>query len=249
MSAEPTLRRRVQRRMAERSCGTHEDYLALLGREPAEFDRLIASMLIKVTSFFRDPDVWDELATKILPSLLARKPPGAELRVWCAGCATGEEAYSIAMLLAEALGPELGGRDVKVFGTDVDEASVAYARRGVYTEQQLASVSPARLGQWFVPSAGGFAVRKEIRRMVVFGVNNLVTDAPISRLDLLVCRNVFIYFSPAAISRVVACFARQMPADGYLFVGASESLLKLTRDFDLDEIAHAFVYRRRTKSP
>src|SRR5206468_1545266 len=127
--------------------------------------------LIKVTSFFRDQEIWDALASKVIPQFLAQKKPGEEMRVWCAGCATGEEAFSVAILLAEALGPGFNSQEVKVFGTDVDEKAIAAARRGLYGKAQMASVPPDLLQRHFVEEAGGWTVRKELRRAVVFGAN------------------------------------------------------------------------------
>jgi two-component system, chemotaxis family, CheB/CheR fusion protein len=217
-----TLQRRIERRLADRHCRGVDEYLDLLDRSPEEYDALISGMLIKVTSFFRDPEAWELLRKRVLPRLLAEKRPGDELRVWSAGCATGEETYSIAMVLAELLGDAAATAPVKVFGTDVDEAAIAYARRGIYTRQQVAGLSRAQLARWFTPTAGGHAVSKDLRRMVVFGVNDLVSAAPISRLDLLVCRNVFIYLDANLQKRVLARFRYALRPGGILFLGKSE---------------------------
>jgi two-component system, chemotaxis family, CheB/CheR fusion protein len=230
------LQRRLERRMAACHCASLPDYVALLEREPAEFDALIASILIKVTGFFRDPEMWDVLSRKVIPRLLAEKPAGEEIRVWCAGCATGEEAFSLAILLADALGPALQNQDVKIFGTDVDEQAIAFARRGVYSRAQLEGVSPATVKKWFVDEGGGVALRKEIRRAVVFGINNLVADAPISRLDLLLCRNVFIYMDGELQNRVLTHFHYALRRNGVLVLGKSELIpfaAKLFEPLDL----------------
>src|SRR5581483_2263343 len=230
------LQRRLERRMSARHCASMSDYAALLEREPAEFDALIASMLIKVTGFFRDPETWDALSRKVIPRLLADKPAGEDIRIWCAGCATGEEAFSIAILLAEALGPALQNQQVKIFGTDVDEQAIAFARRGVYLRSQLEGVAPATVKKWFVEEGGGVALRKEIRRAVVFGVNNLVADAPISRLDLLLCRNVFIYMDGELQNRVLTRFHYALRRNGVLVLGKSELIpfaAKLFEPLDL----------------
>jgi len=229
--------------MNEKRCETVADYLGVLEREPEEHDALLGSMLIKVTSFFRDPELWDALSTKVVPELLAEKRPGEEVRVWCAGCATGEEAFSIAILLAEAMGPAFAHQDVKVFGTDVDEKAIAFARRGVYGMDRLENVSPAMLKEWFVAEEGGYAVRKDIRRRVVFGINNLVSDAPISRLDLLLCRNVFIYLDANLQKRVLTRFHYALRRKGVLVLGKSELVPFAGRIYDLIDLARR-VYRK-----
>src|SRR5450432_1126206 len=155
-----TLHRRIERRMADRRCRTIADYQALLERQPAEFDALIGAMLIKVTSFFRDPDLWTEIGQRVLPQMLSEKRPGEEIRVWCAGCATGEEAFSAAILLAEAMGPAFQNQDVKIFGTDVDEKAIATARRGIYPRTQLTDVPKPLLEKYFVEEGDGQAIRK-----------------------------------------------------------------------------------------
>jgi two-component system CheB/CheR fusion protein len=217
-----TLQRRIERRMVERRRRTMKEYLDLIERSPEELDALVSGMLIKVTSFFRDAETWEVLRKRVVPDLLARTPPGEELRVWSVGCATGEEVYSVAILLAEALGPAVHHAQVKVFGTDVDEAAIAFARRGVYSREQVQGVSKERLERWFTAGPEGWSVRKEIRRMVVFGVNNLVSDAPISRLDLLVCRNVFIYFDATLQKRILSRFHYALRPNGVLLLGKSE---------------------------
>jgi two-component system CheB/CheR fusion protein len=233
-----TLRRRVERRMADRRCRTMRDYLDLLERGPEEFDALISGMLIKVTTFFRDPEAWEVLRKRVLPVVLEAKQPGDEFRAWSVGCATGEETYTIAILLAEALGAALGHAQVKVFGTDVDEAAVTFARRGIYSADQVQHVSKERLARWFTPVPEGWAVRKEIRRLVVFGVNNLVSDAPISRLDLLACRNVFIYLDANLQKRILSRFHYALRPRGVLMLGKSELIpfaAKVFRPVDLQK--------------
>ena len=217
-----TLKRRIERRVADRHCRTVADYQTLLEREPTEFGALIGSMLIKVTGFFRDKEMWDTLSTKVIPQMLAEKRAGEEIRVWCAGCATGEEAFSVALLLADAMGPAFQNQEVKIFGTDADESAVAFARRGIYSQEQVQTVPPEMLKNWFYEESGGWAVRKEIRRAVVFGVNNLVSDAPISRLDLLLCRNVFIYLDAQMQKRVLTRFHYALRRHGLLVLGKSE---------------------------
>jgi len=238
-----TLRRRIERRAADRRCKSIADYAALLDRDPAEFDALIGALLIKVTSFFRDRELWDALSQKVLPQLLSEKRQGEELRVWCAGSATGEEAVSVALLLAEAMGPGFQRQEVKIFGTDVDEKAVAYARHGVYTREQVASVPREMLKQYFVEEGPGYSLRKGIRRAVVFGVNNLVSDAPISRLDLLICRNVFIYLDVSLQKRVLTRFHYALRRHGVLVLGKSELIPFAGKVFEVLDGQHR-IYRK-----
>jgi two-component system CheB/CheR fusion protein len=229
--------------MSERRCRSMRDYVGLLLREPQEVDRLISAMLIKVTSFFRDPDIWDAITNEVLPKLLSRRRNGDPLRIWCAGCATGEEAYSIAMLLAEQVGPDLAAAGVKVFATDVDDASVAYGRRGIYTPRQVEGLAKSRLAQWFTPAGEGFEVRKELRRGLVFGSNNLVSDAPISNLHLLFCRNVFIYLDATLQKRVLTRFHYALRRDGVLVLGKSELIPLAAKLFEPVSLSRR-IYRK-----
>ena len=217
-----TLRRRVARRLADRRCSSTAEYVALLDREPQEFDALISSMSIKVTRFFRDEEIWEYLRERVLPGLIQARRSKRVLRIWCAGCATGEEVFTVAMLVAEALGPALASWDVKIFGTDVDEGAVSFARRATYSAPQVEGVPKDLLQRWFCTAPEGYALRKEIRRLVVFGVNNLGSDAPISRLDLAFCRNVFIYLDNELQKRVIMRFHYALRRDGVLVLGRSE---------------------------
>ena len=239
----PTLLRRIQRRMQDRGKRTVREYGALLDRDAAEFDALLGSMFIKVTSFFRDPEVWQELSSKAIPQMLSEKRPGEEIRVWSAGCATGEEAFSAAIVLAEAMGPSFGNQDVKIFGTDVDEKAIAHARKGQYARDQVESVSKKALAEWFIEEGDGYAVRKELRRSVIFGINNLVSDAPISRLDLLICRNVFIYLDAALQKRVLSRFHYALRQHGILMLGKSELIPFAARVYEPIDLARR-IYRK-----
>jgi two-component system CheB/CheR fusion protein len=239
----PTLLRRIHRRIEERGKRGVREYAALLDREPAEFDALLGSMFIKVTSFFRDPETWEALSAKAIPQMLSEKRPGEEIRVWCAGCATGEEAFSAAIVLAEAMGPSFGNQDVKIFGTDVDEKAIAHARKGQYSRDQVESVPKKVLSEWFVEEGGGYTVRKDLRRNVVFGINNLVSDAPISRLDLLVCRNVFIYLDAALQKRVLSRFHYALRRHGILMLGKSELIPFAARIYEPIDLPRR-IYRK-----
>jgi two-component system CheB/CheR fusion protein len=238
-----TLRRRIERRMSDTKRRTIAEYIALLDKQPAEYDPLISAILIKVTSFFRDEELWKTLSDKVIPQLLSEKRPGEEIRVWCAGSATGEEAFSAAILLAEAMGPAFHNAEVKVFGTDVDEKAIGSARHAVYPAAALESV-PAKLRErYFVEEQGGWSVRKEIRRAVVFGVNNLVSDAPISRLDLLLCRNVFIYLDATLQKRVLTRFHYALRPHGVVVLGRSELIPFAGRLFEPVDLSRR-IYRK-----
>src|SRR5437762_2472333 len=239
----PTLRRRIERRMADRGCRSAAEYLALIEDDPGELQALLASLLIKVTGFFRDQQTWDLLSRKVIPQMLSEKRTGEEIRVWCAGCATGEEAFSVAILLATAMGPAFQNQEVKIFGTDADEKSVGFARRGVYSREQVKSLPADLLKTWFVEEPTGWSVRKDIRRSVVFGVNNLVSDAPISRLDLLLCRNVFIYLDTSLQKRVLSRFHYALRPHGILVLGKSELIPFAGNVFEPVDLARR-VYRK-----
>ncbi|MFL5263637.1 MAG: CheR family methyltransferase, partial [Anaeromyxobacteraceae bacterium] len=238
-----TLLRRIERRMADRRCATLAEYEALLDASPHEYDALVTSLLIKVTSFFRDREVWDAVREKVVPALVESKRRHPEIRAWSVGCATGEEAYSIAMLACEALGPAVASATVKVFGTDVDETALATARRGVYPAASVAEMPTTRRDLFFTPVAGGWSIRGELRRMVVFGVNNIVRDAPISRLDLLMCRNVFIYLDAQLQARVLTRFHYALRPNAFLVLGKSELIPVAAKLFEPVDLSRR-VYRK-----
>ena len=190
-----TLMRRIRRRMDARgltSLGEYRDYLEL---EPEEFSRLFDSLLINVTGFFRDPLAWQALREEVLPELLSARGARRPLRVWSAGCATGEEAYTLAIVLVETMGLEDFISRVKIYATDLDEDALAEARTGVYTERQIAEVNDEFRRKYFEASGTKYAFRRDLRRQVIFGRNDLTRDAPISRVDLLVARNTLMYFN------------------------------------------------------
>jgi two-component system CheB/CheR fusion protein len=216
--------RRVQRRMLALPIGTYEAYQDYLEVHPEEFTALFNTILINVTSFFRDAEAWTHLETELLPELLRRRPDGA-LRIWSAGCASGEEAYSLAIVLAEQLGVDEFRRRVKIYATDVDEEALAQARQAVYEPGQLRGVSPERLAACFEPAGQRYAFNKELRRSVIFGRNDLVQDAPISHIDLLVCRNALMYFNAETQARILRRLHFALYDSGVLFLGKAEMLL------------------------
>ncbi|WP_377352212.1 CheR family methyltransferase [Plantactinospora siamensis] len=221
-----SLMRRVRRRMAQLEIDDFAEYQDHLEVHPDEFTSLFNNILINVTGFFREPESWQFLAETVLPEVLAAKAPGSPIRIWSAGCASGEEAYTIAMLLAEALGDDQFKDRVKIYATDVDEESLAEARLATYGERQVADVPPELLERYFDRTNGRFSFRKDLRRLVIFGRNDLVQDAPISRVDLLVCRNTLMYFNSETQTRVLSRLHFALSDRGVLFLGRSEMLLR-----------------------
>jgi two-component system CheB/CheR fusion protein len=200
----------------------YRDYLAM---HADEFAELFDTVLINVTSFFRDPQTWEYLAGEIVPRIVLDKAVVEPIRVWSTGCATGEEAYTAAMVLAEELGEQAFRDRVKIYATDVDDHALGIGRQGVYTEKQLEPVPLPLRGKYFEPSNGGFAFRKDLRRCVIFGRNDLVQDPPISRIDLLVSRNTLMYFTPETQGRVLSNFYFALNESGFLLLGKSDVLL------------------------
>ncbi|WP_331251178.1 chemotaxis protein CheB [Xanthobacter oligotrophicus] len=221
-----TLQRRTERRMALAAIGTEdmERYLDLLRKDPAELDLLAKDLLINVTGFFRDPEVFTFLAEKIIPDLVRAHPTGRPLRIWVPACSTGEEAYSLAMLVSEAIAALRRNIQLQVFASDVDPDAVATAREGCYPEAISESVSPERLERFFMKDAGGFRVAADLRAAVVFTVQNVLGDPPFSRLDLISCRNLLIYLTPEAQANVVSLFHFALLDDGLLLLGTSEEV-------------------------
>jgi two-component system CheB/CheR fusion protein len=220
-----SLMRRVNRRMSQVNIGGYADYVDYLQVHQDEFTTLFNTILINVTAFFRDPEAWDFLRAEVLEPLLAAKPMDAPIRIWSAGCASGEEAYTLAMVLAEAIGVEAFRERVKIYATDVDEEQLAEARLAVYGDRDLQAVPPDLIEKYFETAGGRHTFRKDLRRSVIFGRNDLVQDAPISRIDLLTCRNTLMYFNAETQSRILARFHFALAEAGILFLGKAEMLL------------------------
>jgi len=225
----PTLERRLARRMALRRAGRPQDYLALLEREPEEVRALHEDLLIHVTSFFRDPEVFAALESTILPTIVEQKPAGANIRVWVAGCSTGEEVYSIGISLLEVLGD--AKNPVQIFGSDLSEATIAKARTGLYPDSALRDVSEERRKRYFVKTDRGHRINKAVRDLCVFVQHDLARDAPFSKLDLVSCRNVLIYFDPNLQRRILPTFHYALNQPGYLLLGRTESISGFGRWF------------------
>ena len=223
---QSTLRRRIQRRMGLRSIEHWNEYIAVLRKNPEEIDALFKDMLIGVTEFFRDPDAWHILETEVIAPLVEAKPRGEPIRVWVPGCATGEEAYALAMLLLERL-RQAGKRcPVQVFATDTNEDTLQVGRNGIYPAGVATRISPERLRRFFVEATDNhhYQVARELREAVVFGVQNLAADPPFSRLDLISCRNLLIYLESGVQKKIIDVFQFALRPGGYMFLGSAESV-------------------------
>jgi two-component system CheB/CheR fusion protein len=221
----PSLTRRVQRRMEVLGISGYGRYLEYLDAHPDEFLDLFNTILINVTSFFRDPAPWQFLRNEVIPTLAAEGGPDTPIRVWSAGCASGEEPYTIAMLFAEALGRDAFARRVKIYATDVDEDALRDARSAFYSSRRVESVPADLLPKYFEPHDDGFTFDKDLRRAVIFGRHDLIQDAPISRIALLVCRNTLMYFNADAQARILARLHFALADNGVLLLGKAEMLL------------------------
>jgi two-component system CheB/CheR fusion protein len=225
-----SLTRRVYKRMQMVKVERFTDYVDYLEVHPEEFSELFNGILINVTAFFRDEPAWAYLRDTVLPAL-ASDPEGRQIRVWTAGCASGEETYSMAMALAEVLGRDAFRERVKIYATDVDEQALSEARTAVYSEKQVQAVPPALLERYFTRDNDRFVFDKDLRRAVIFGRHDLVQDAPISRVDILSCRNTLMYFNGEAQSRILARFHFALSDRGTLFLGKAEMLLTQSHMF------------------
>jgi two-component system CheB/CheR fusion protein len=241
----PTIQRRLQRRMAAVGVTSLREYVRYVARNPPEYDRLASGFLIKVTEFFRDADLFAYLRKEIVPGIIRHATEGdREIRVWSAGCATGEEAYSLAILLAEAIGDSLGQYNVRVFATDLDADAVNFARRGLYSRSAVASMPAELLDRYFQRVGDDYEIRKNIRSLTVFGQHDLAQRAPFPRIDLAVTRNVLIYFTPDLQKRALQLFAFSLREGGTLVLGKAESVSQLPEHFVAEE-PRLKVYRRR----
>ena len=220
-----SLMRRVQKRVDELHVGRYEDYLDYLQVHPEEFGVLFDTILINVTAFFRDPQAWEFLQATVVPRILAGRAGDELLRIWSAGCASGEEAYTLAMVFGEAMGVEAFKRRVKIYATDVDEEALQRARQGLYTLKELQGVPDALREKYFEMRGQRASFRADLRRSVIFGRHDLVQDAPISRLDLLVTRNTLMYFTAEMQRRILARLHYALNDTGFLFLGRAEMLL------------------------
>ncbi|MDO8356173.1 MAG: CheR family methyltransferase [Nitrospirota bacterium] len=221
---ENTIHRRIERRMNVHQIENLKSYLRFLQANPHELDALFQELLIGVTSFFRDPQAFEVLEQKVLPALVEGKPEGAILRLWVAGCSTGEEAYSLAILFRELLTQKKLRLTIQIFASDLDSRAIDAARAGLYPVGIAEDLTPARLQRFFTKEDSRYRVKKEIRDLVVFAQHNLLTDAPFTKLDLLSCRNLLIYLDAQAQHNILPLFHYALKPNGVLFLGTSETV-------------------------
>ena len=244
-----TLARRIDKRLASINVNSYSDYVDYLEVHPDEFGQLFNAILINVTTFFRDPEVFEYLRSEVVPALLQSKDRGERLRVWSAGCASGQECYSIAMMLSEILGPDQFRERVKIYATDIDEEELAMARAGSYTDRQMEDLPEDLRTKYFDRVGNRSVFKKELRRNIIFGRHDLLDDAPISRVDLLVCRNTLMYFNQEAQSRIVSRFHFALREGAYLMLGKAEMLTDFAGSFaPVDLKQRIFVKLRAEES-
>jgi two-component system CheB/CheR fusion protein len=218
-----TIQRRIRRRMVLHKLERLEDYVRYLKDNQLEIDALFHDILINVTDFFRDPEIFELLAEKVFPAIMSKRPSDQPVRIWIPGCSSGEEAYSIAMTLLEFLGHRRTPAPIQIFATDIDEVAINRARAGIYPENIVQDVTPERLRRFFAPVEGGYQINKTIRDMCVFAEHNVTKDPPFSRLDLISCRNLLIYLGIALQRRVMRTFHYALNPNGFLLLGTAES--------------------------
>ncbi len=228
-----TINRRIERRMHIHQIDQIDDYVRYLQESDREVDILFKELLIGVTSFFRDAEAFELLKGKYIPDLLEDKPDGYELRIWVPGCSSGEEAYSVAIIVQECIEPLKRHFDVQIFGTDLDEDAIDAARTGLYPKAISADISEERLSKFFSKEGDHYQIRKNIREMVVFAPQNIIKDPPFTKLDMLSCRNLLIYFRPELQRRLLPMFHYSLKEDGILFLGSSETIGQSTDLFSL----------------
>lgn len=244
---ETTVGRRIRRRMAATESPTLEAYCKLLSQHPEEVERLSQEILISVTSFFREHEAFESLRGAI-ETIVERKLDNEDVRVWVAGCATGEEAYSVAILFFEALQQARRKLKLQIFATDVDAVALAKARRGVFAREDLVSLSEARARTYFSEAGEFVQVSKSLREAILFSSHNLVNDPPFLRLDLITCRNVLIYFKPEVQARLLRIFHGALRPGGQLFLGRSETTFQQDQLFTADD-ERARIYARNDVAP
>ncbi|GAA4644430.1 chemotaxis protein CheB [Pontixanthobacter gangjinensis] len=243
-----TIGRRIARRMSLRNISQVAEYLTCLREDPGEAKSLYQDLLINVTSFFRDPEAFETLYEKAIIDLVHSKPANEEIRVWVPGSATGEEPYSIAMLLIEEVKRTGKACPIQIFATDLDDTALSVGRAGVYSASQVADISSDRLERFFTRHGKDYQVTNELRETVTFAMQNVVSDPPFSRLDLISCRNLLIYLSGKLQDRIIGYFQFALRKDGYLFLGRSESIAHLEGLFETVD-KKSRLYRRLPNAP
>jgi two-component system CheB/CheR fusion protein len=243
-----SLTRRIRKRMDAVHCDTFDEYRRYLDGDQNEFSDLFNTILINVTGFFRDPETWSRVGESVIPQIAGEAGSDDPIRVWVAGCATGEEAFTIAILLCDALGDDAFRRRVKVYATDVDQDAITEARHGRYLKRTIGEDVPEALfDRYFEPDGAYVMFRKDLRRTVIFGRHDLVQDPPISRIDLLSCRNTLMYFNPPAQARILANLRFALRPDGFLVLGRSEALATRNHEFTAVDLKSRIFRRAPTR--
>jgi two-component system CheB/CheR fusion protein len=225
------LQRRIRKRLQAVGVESFAAYHDFLEVHPDEFTALFNTILINVTSFFRDPAAWEVIQSVVVPRIVATRTSGVQIRVWSAGCASGQEAYTASMVFCEVMGLDQFRERVKIYATDADDDALTYARHAQYTESEVQSVPAALRDRYFERVNGSYVFRKELRRNIIFGHHDLMQDAPISRIDLLACRNTLMYFNAEAQEKILARFHYALNDGGYLFLGRAETMLTYMAEF------------------
>ena len=244
-----TVLRRIERRMVVTHCASLAELATLIMETPAEANALAKDILIGVTRFFRDPEFFEKLKVAAIRSIVEGTEAADSIRVWCAGCSTGEEAYSIGILMHEVLEEKRISRDVKIFATDVDAKAIEIAGKGLFSENIVDDVSPERLSKYFCKRNDQYQISKDIRRMIIFAPHNMFSDPPFGRLDLICCRNVLIYFQPVLQKGMFSIFHSALKNGGYLFLGKSETASEYSKIFKPASIAEKiYIHKGEGKS-
>jgi two-component system CheB/CheR fusion protein len=243
---QTTILRRIQRRMVVHKIDKLEDYVKYIQTNQAEIKALYQDMLINVTSFFRNPKVFDALKIDVFPAMVQNHGPETTIRVWTPGCASGEEAYSVAISLLEFLGDKAAQTPIQFFGTDVGEISIVKARAGLYPENIQGDVSPERLRRFFTKVEGGYRISKAIRDMCIFAQHNVLSDPPFSQMDLICCRNLLIYLEPVLQNKIISLFHYATRPRGYLVLGTSEGVGSATNLFTTVDRTHKIFLKKTT---
>jgi len=239
-----TIGRRLEKRLSTLKITSLEDYLTYIEKNPQELDSLFNMILIGVTSFFRDSAAFIEFE-KVILKILNSKPEGEPIRIWAPGCATGEEAYSIAILLAKNLKEKVSDFNIQIFATDIDEKAIAIARKGIYSSDSLSEVSEDLVNQFFIKKGNQYELLKSIRSMVLFSKHDLTSNPPFLKLDLLCCRNLLIYFGPELQKQIIPLFHYALKPNGYLFLGKSETVGQYTDLFSTEDAKSKIFQRKR----
>jgi two-component system CheB/CheR fusion protein len=233
-----TLMRRFQHRMRSININSYQSYREYLESDSSEWLALLDDVLINVTTFFRDRDAWVTLANEIIPQIIASIEADEQIRVWSAGCASGPEVYSLVILFAEALGIESCLQRVKFYATDIDGAALTQARQGVYQPTEVTEIPPDLLEKYFEQSEKGYVFHPQLRRTIIFGRHNLAEDAPMSKIDLLVCRNALMYFNADTQATILIRFHFALNNNGFLFLGKAETLMAQRQIFTPVNLKH-----------